>query len=101
MKISETYGNSNNEVLKSISSSGKSIFIDFKKLDNERSLSTITTFTALIKYKKMNSDCESWLDVNENILMSRNHSKIANCSWLITSMFGSYIILNFQSIVVN
>ena len=31
MKIGEVYGNSNNKLLKSISSSGKSMFIDFKK----------------------------------------------------------------------
>ena len=31
MKIGEVYGNSYNRLLKSISTSGKSIFIDFKK----------------------------------------------------------------------
>ena len=98
MKIAEVYGNSNNKLLKSISSSGKAMFIDFKSQhdwwdDNLR-------FTALIKYNKINHDCKSWLDVATNILMSSNHSNFTNCNWLITANFGSYIILNFKFIGV-
>ena len=99
MKIGEVYGNSNNRLLKSISTSGKSIFIDFKKQflkENEN-----TKFTALIKYKKINFDCQTWLDVKKNILMSPDHPNHTNCTWLITSNFGSYIILDFTFIEVN
>ena len=99
MKIGDVYGNSNNKLLKSISSSGKSIFIDFKKQDSW--WNTTTKFTALIKYKKINFECQTWLDVNGNILTSPNHPNNTNCSWLITSKLGSYIILNFQFIEVN
>ena len=98
MKIGEVYGNSNNILIKSISSSGKSMFIDFKKqnmLGNQKA-----EFEAFIKYNKIMSVCQTWLDVKENILMSPNHSNYTNCSWLITSNFGYYIILNFKLIEV-
>ena len=99
LKIGEVYGNSNNKLLKSISSSGKSIFIDFKKqfeLWDENA-----KFTALIKYKKINFDCQTWLDVKENILMSPDHPINSNCSWLITSNFGTFIRLDFKFIEVD
>ena len=99
LKIGEVYGNSNNKLLKSISSSGKSIFIDFKK--RNELLDENTKFTVLIKYKKINFDCQTWLAAKKNILMSPNNPKNTDCSWLITSNFGSYIILNFQFIQVN
>ena len=100
MKISETYGNSNNKVLKSISSSGKSIFIDFKK-QSEWGDDENASFKAKIKYKKLNSDCQAMLDTDKNILTSPNHPNNINCSWLISSNFESYIILNFTFIEVN
>ena len=99
MKIGEAYGNSNNKLLKSISSSGKSISIDFKKQyqwENEK-----TEFEASIKYKKIMSDCQTLLDIEKNILMLPNNPNNTNCSWLITSNFGTYIILNFKFIEVN
>ena len=98
MKISEVYGTSYNKLLKSISTSGKSMFIDFKKefeYEDENS-----KFTALIKYKKIDFDCQTLLDIQKNILMSPNHHNSINCSWLITSNFGSYIMLNFEFIEV-
>ena len=99
MKIGEVYGNSNNKILKSISSSGKTMLIDFKSQFEwwDENLG----FTALIKYNKINHDCQNWLDVNTNILKSSNHSNNTNCSWLITANFGYYIILNFKFIEVN
>ena len=99
MKIGDVYGNSNNNLLQSISSSGKTLIVDFKKQkqsDNEK-----TEFEASIKYNKINSFCQTWLDVNKNILMTPDYSSKINCSWHITSKFGSYIILNFEFIKVN
>ena len=84
--------------MKSISSSGKSMFIDFKKQYewwDEKS-----KFTTLIKYKKINSDCGTWLDLTKNMLMSPHHFNNTFCKWLITVNFGSYIILNFKFIEV-
>ena len=97
MKIGEVYGNSKNKLIKSISSSGKAMFIDFKKPDNFGSVK----LEASIKYNKIMAICQSWLD--GNILISPNHPSRSNtnCSWLITSNFGSYIILNFNFIEVN
>ena len=110
MKISEVYGTSygtneyfaqqlDNKLLKSISTSGKSMFIDFKKQLKYGSIYG-SEFMALIKYKKIDFDCQTWLDVQKNILMSPDHHNSMNCSWLITFNFGSYIILNFKFIDV-
>ena len=98
MKIGEVYGNPYNKLLKSISSSGKRLFLDFKKQYWD---SGNTEFEASIKYKKIKSACQTWLDVDKNILTTPHHSNNNNCSWLITSNFGSYIILNFKFIEVN
>ena len=99
MKIGEAYGNSNNKLLKAISSSGKSMFIEFKT-HMEVWFNQNAKFTALIKHNKINFDCQTWIDIKKNILMSPNHPSI-NCSWLITANVGSYIALNFKFIEVN
>ena len=82
---------------KSFSSSGKSMFIDFKKQHDFGAVK----LEALIKYKKINFDCQTWFDVKKNSLMTPNHPNNTNCSWLITANFGYYIILNFKFIEVN
>ena len=84
---------------KSFSSSGKSMFIDFKKQLPELIFSKISEFEASIKYKKINYECQSWLDLTKNLLMSPSHPKM-NCSWLITGKYGSFIILEFSHIEV-
>ena len=84
---------------KSFSSSGKSMFIDFKKQIAFPS-NTINEFAASIKYKKINSECQSWLDLTKNLIMSPSHPKM-NCSWLITGKYGSFIILEFSHIEVQ
>ena len=94
MLIGELFGTPNHKVVKSISSSGKSIFIDFKKQSNHGTVE----FEAFIKYNKINPDCQSWLE--SNILMSPNHPNI-NCNWLITRKLGSYITLDFRFIEVK
>ena len=91
MLIGELFGTPNHKVVKSISSSGKFIFIDFKKqIDYE--------LVAFIKYNKINPDCQCWL--NDDILMTPNNPNI-NCSWIITRKFGSYITLDFSFIEVK
>ena len=82
------------KVMKSISSSGKTMFVDFKK----QFYVEIVEFEASIKYKKIDQDCQSWL--SNNILMSPNSPNI-NCSWIITRKFGSYITLDFNFIEVK
>ena len=99
MKIADVYGNSNNKLLQSISSSGKTLIVDFKKQkqsDNEK-----TEFEASIKYNKIMSVCQTWLDVENNTLIYPNHLTNTNCSWLITANFRFYIILNFKFIEVK
>ena len=98
MLIGELFGTPNHKVVKSISSSGKSIFIDFRKQFYHYSDAGTVEFVASIKYNKINPNCQSWMD--NNVLMSPNHPNI-NCSWIITRKFGSYIILEFSFIEVE
>ena len=101
MKIAEIYGNPNdNKLLKSLSSSGKTMFIDFK-IPDDWWTSVFIKFTTLIKYKKINHDCQTWLDINTNTLMSPYHPNKTNCSWVITTNSRSHIILDFKYIEVN
>ena len=106
MKIGEVFGNSHFpeiwKFLKSIASSGKSMFIDFKKqIESKPWYDENSKFIALIKYEKIDFVCQKWLDVDKNILVSPNNPNKTNCSWVITANFGSYIILNFKFIEVN
>ena len=113
MKINEVYGTPDlsegslgdsqtelrTEILKSISASGKTMFIDLRKqIDNEL---TKFKFVALIKYRKINLDCQTWLNIKNNTLISPSHPNSINCSWLITSNFRSYIVLDFNFIEVK
>ena len=93
MLIGEVFGTLNHKIVKSISSSGKSIFIEFKK-----QYALAVEFVASIKYSKINHDCQSWLD--QNILKSPNNPNI-NCSWIITRKFGAFITLDFNFIEVK
>ena len=97
MLIGELFGTPHHEVVKSISSLGKYILIDFKKL-NKFGFSPVE-FAASFKYNnKLDSDCQSWLEGND-VLMSPNNPNI-NCSWIITTKFGSYITLAFSYLEV-
>ena len=103
MLISEVFGTPNHKIVKSISSTGKSIFIDFKQHRIQFISGNIydwftVEFLAFIKYNKINPNCQSWL--NNNILMTPNNPNI-NCSWIITRKYGSYITLNFKFIEVK
>ena len=100
MLIGEVYGDSNHKLTKSISSSGKALFIDFKK---QYYWGTVEVLAA-IKYKKMNSDCQTWIDLENNVLITpadlNTYNNSINCNWLITANFGSYITLKFAFIDV-
>ena len=94
MLIGELFGNSYYKVVKSISSLGKSMLIDFK----EHYFVGTLEFVAFIRYHKIDFDCQSWL--NNNMLISPNNPSI-NCSWIITRRYGSYITLDFKFIEVK
>ena len=51
------------------------MFINFQKDRKGEWNDGNEKLTALIKikYKKIDHDCQTWLDVNTNILMSSNH----------------------------
>ena len=92
--IGELFGTPSYNVLKSISSLGKSMLIHFKKIYEYGTVEFVATLT----YNKINPDCQSWLD--NNILISPYNPNI-NCSWIITRKFGSYITLDFKFIDVS
>ena len=100
MLIGEVLGNANHKLAKSISSSGKVLFIDFKK---QYYLGTVEVLAA-IKYKKMNSDCKTWINLENDVLMTpadlNTYNNSIDCNWLITAYFGSYITLKFTFIDV-
>ena len=100
MLIGELFGTQNHKLVRSISSSGKYMFIDFKMQHAIYSGNDIE-FEASIKYNKINLDCQTWLNHNKNVLLSSPSHQNINCSWLITGQFGSYIILDFNFIEVN
>ena len=102
LKIGEIYGIygsiNNGKIVKSFSSSGESMFIDFKKLlDGD---GVVVELESSIIYKNFVDGCKNWLDVEKNILMSPDYPNNINCSWLITAKFRSYIILNFDFVEV-
>ena len=92
--IGELFGTLNHRIMKSISSSGKTMFIVL----NRGFENTIVEFSVSITYNKINPDCQSWL--HDNTLASPNNPN-TNCSWLITREFGSYITLDFSFIEVK
>ena len=99
MLIGELYdGTSSHQIVNSISSSGKTMLIDFKKIEGGWDDWNAPEFLASIKYNKINPECQSWID--NNILMSPNNPKI-NCSWIFTRKYGSYIALDFSFLEVK
>ena len=92
MIIGELFGTPSNKFVKSISSSGKYMFIEFKKQK-----AGMVEFGASIEYKKIDSSCQFWM--HSNVLMSPNYPTI-NCSWTITRKFGTYITLDFSYLEV-
>ena len=97
MKIGEIYGFYENKKLKSISSSGM-MFIEFKK----QTIQGNATLEAKIKYNKFMQECQNWLDIDKSMLKSPdNYGNNFNCSWLLSSRFGSYIFLHFNYIYVS
>ena len=77
------------------------MLIDFKK----QFMYGNVEFEAKILYSNLDTDCDSWLNPNNNVLMSpiypNEFNKPIYCTWLITKSFGSYIILHIDYIEVN
>ena len=101
MLIGEVHGKSNHKLAKSISSHGKYLFIDFEK---QLFSGTVEVFAA-IKYKKMNSDCQTWINLENNVLMTpadlNTYNNSIDYNWLITANFGSYITIKFIDVIFH
>ena len=102
MKIGEVYGLKNkNKKWKSISSSGM-MFIQFQNTVVRNTFDEKTELMALIKYNRYLSECQTWLDFERSTLMSpETYGDNVNCSWLLSTDFGSYIILHFDHLHVS
>ena len=102
MKIGEVYGLKDaNKKWKSFSSSGM-MFIEFEKKVFRNEFNEKTELMALIKYNKYLPKCQTWLDFERNTLMSpETYEDNVNCSWLLSTDFGSYIILHFDHLHVS
>ena len=101
MQISEAAGHEENHKTKyqSVSSTGM-MFIQFMRLYNHGD--DVAELKALIKYNKFIPECQTWLDLEKNTLMSPDkYGNNFSCSWLLSSNFGSYIILHFDHIYVS
>ena len=99
MKIGEAYGDESTNLMKSISSSGM-MFIAFQYGFPE--IFGLIDVKALININGIELDCQTWLDTKRNILKSPDRYNVnLNCSWLLTSNVGSYIILHFDNIHVS
>ena len=110
MKIGEVYGSDLNRKWKSISSTSGMMFIDFKKQKNLKTENPYETYInynnaklmTFIKYNKFRPDCQTWLDLKNNILKSPDKYDInIKCSWLLSYEFGSYIKLHIDHIYVS
>ena len=111
MKIGEVYGDHENKKWKSISSTSGMMFIDFKKQKNlktenhftyDYNIYNIAKLMTFIKYNKFRPDCQTWLDLKNNILKSPDKYDInIKCSWLLSYEFGSYIKLHIDHIYVS
>ena len=101
-KIGEVYGiKDKNKKWKSISSSGM-MFINFEKRRIKDESHEKTELRALIKCNEYIPECQTWLELEKNTLMSPDtYGNNLDCSWLLSSNFGSYIILHFDHIYVS
>ncbi len=88
----------------SISNSGM-MFIQFKRykpVKNPENKYDVAELKALIKYNTFMPECQTWLDLEKNTLISPDkYGNNFNCSWLLSYNFGSYIKLTFDHIYVS
>ena len=97
MKIDEVAGNPNQKFNRSISSSSGMMFIEFMKVQRY-----MVRLKALIKYNKFIPECQTWLDLEKNTLMTPDkYGNNLHCSWLLSTTFGTSINLNFDYIDVS
>ena len=52
-------------------------------------------FKAQIHYTQINPMCKEWLNITFGFLTSPNHPTM-NCSWVITAIMGSTILIQFH-----
>ena len=90
----------NNKLVKSISTSGQKMYIEFRKtnIHSDEKAEVV----ALIKYNKFAPECQTWLDLTNKELKSPDkYGYNFNCNWLISYEIRSYVILCFTHINVS
>ena len=86
---------------KIISSSRNKMMVEFRS-DN---FWEYTGFSAFIQFTQLNSECKSWLDMNNKTLQSPNYPNFyhtnTSCNWLITVRHGFHIEFKFHEFNVS
>ena len=107
-EIGKVFGKRHPDLLKSISSTESSLQIAFNTITTLFFLEIGTShliIKASIKYNKIDSNCQKWLNYTSKFLLSPNYPNQYNnnikCTWLISAKFGSYLELTFKFIEVN
>ena len=103
MQIGEAVGHEViHQTQKSVSSSGM-MFIQFmRSMRSYKHGDDVAKLEALIKYNTFMPECQTWLDLENNTLISPDkYGNNFNCSWLLSYNFGSYIKLTFDHIYVS
>ena len=104
-EIGKIFGKRHPDLLKSISSTGSSLLIAFNTFKVLNFDLDHLIIKASIKYNKIDSNCQKWLNYASKFLLSPNYPNEYNnnikCTWLISAKFGSYLELAFKFIEVN
>ena len=107
-EIGKVFGKRHPDLLKSISSTRSSLLIafnTFKFILFDLNGASHLIIKASIKYNKIDSNCQKWLNYTSKSFLSPNYPNEYNnnikCTWLISAKFGSYLELAFKFIEVN
>ena len=99
------FGKRHPDLLKSISSTRSSLLVAFNTFKFIVFSSSHLIIKASIKYNKIDSNCQKWLNYTNKFFLSPNYPNEYNnnikCTWLISAKFGSYLELAFKFIEVN
>ena len=92
MRLDKNYNNYNK---KTISSTGNEMLVHFVT-DQE---GTAQGFRAKFHYLPIEANCQAWLNMNSQYLMSPDYPTI-DCSWVISASMGSTISIQFETFEV-
>ena len=95
-KYEGTLSSTGNGELRTISTKGSSMFVQFVT-DHE---GTWYGFSAKFHYTPIDPICKDWLNITSGFLKSPDYPTI-DCNWVITASLGSTISIQFQALEVK